>query len=122
MAEFANPQTAANSARFPNGEVAQFFQGSGTRVNATAGAATSNEAAVPAGGKILLIRATDWIAIRFGATGMDVASVASTSILFAPGEAPYVLKPGETHFRVIRVGSADVAVQLESVGTLAAAG
>lgn len=121
MADYQNPQIAANSTRFPNGEVAQFFQGSGTRVNATAAAASTAEAAVPAGGKILLIRALDAVAIRFGAVGMGAAAVDANSILFCAGEAPYVLKPGETHFRVIRVGSADVAVQLESVGTLHAA-
>lgn len=118
MAEYQNPPTVSNSARLPNGEVAQFLQGSGTRVNATAGAASTAEAAVPTGGKILLISATDSIAIRFGAAGMSAAAVDADSILFIAGSAPYVLKPNETHFRVIRVGAADVAVQLESVGTL----
>ncbi len=49
---------------------------------------------------------------------MAAAAVDATSILFCPGEAPYILNNGETHFRVIRVGAADVPVQLESVGTL----
>lgn len=118
MADFIQPQRLATLAQFVGGAPAQFLVGTGTRVNATAGAASTNEAAIPSGGNILLIRATDAIAIRFGPTGVGAAAVDANSILFCPGEAPYVLKTGDAYFRVIRVGSADVAVQLESVGTL----
>jgi hypothetical protein len=118
MADPVQPQRPARSVQFDGGDKAQFLQGSGTRVNATAGAASTAEAAVPTGGNVIFIRATDAVAIRFGATGMAAAAVDANSILFCPGEAPYVLKTGEAFFRVIRVGAADVPVQLESVATL----
>lgn len=118
MADPVSPQRPARFAAYPGGAPIQILSGTTTRVNATATAASTAEAAIPAGGNILLIRATDAVAIRFGATGMAAAAVDATSILFCPGEAPYILNNGETHFRVIRVGAADVPVQLESVGTL----
>lgn len=118
MSDLVSPQRTSQYAAFPGGVPIQIVQGTGTRVNATAGAASTSAVAIPAGGNILLIRATDSIAIRFGASGVGAAAVDADSILFISGEAPYVLKAGETHFRVIRVGSADVAVQLESVATL----
>lgn len=104
--------------QFPGGTPAQFLHGTGTRVNATAGAASSAEAAIPAGGGALIIRATESIWIRFGATGMAAAAADANSILFVGGEAPYVPRVGEAFFRVLRVGTADVPVQLESAGTL----
>jgi hypothetical protein len=118
MSDLVSPQRAANYSQFPGGIPIQIVLGTGTRVNATAGAASTAAVAVPAGGNILLIRATDSIAIRFGGASVGAAAVDADSILFISGEAPYVLKTGETHFRVIRVGSSDVAVQLESVATL----
>lgn len=118
MADATSPQRLAQAVQFFGGDKAQFLQGSGTRVNATATAASTAEAAVPTGGNVILIRATEAVAIRFGATGMAAAAVDANSILFCPGEAPYVLKTGEAFFRVIRVGTADVPVQLESVATL----
>lgn len=118
MAELIQPQRLANSISFPGGTPLQVTCGTGTRVNATAGATSTAEAAVPTGGNVLMIRATAAIAIRFGPTGMGAAALDANSILFVAGEAPYLLKTGEAYFRVIRVGSADVPVQLESVGTL----
>ena len=49
------------------------------------------------------------------ATGMGAAAVDANSILFPAGEAPLPVPSTATHFRCIRVGSADVAVQLETV-------
>lgn len=118
MSDAVTTQQVAKSLNFTGGDRVQVLQGTGTRVNATAGVASTAEAAVPAGGNVVLIRATDAIAIRFGATGMGAAAVDANSILFVPGEAPYVLKADEAFFRVIRVGAADVAVQLESVATV----
>jgi hypothetical protein len=118
MAELVSPQRLASSAAYPGGTPLQIVVGTGTRVVATAGAASTAEAAVPAGGNVLVIRAVAPVWIRFGATGMAAAAADANSILFVTGEAPYVLKTGEAFFRVLRVGSADVAVQLESAGTL----
>lgn len=118
MADPASPQRVAGFAAYPGGSPIQFLNGTGTRVVATAGATSTAQAAIPTGGNILLIRAVDAIWIRFGATGVGAAAADANSILFVAGEAPYVLKSGEAYFRVLRAGSADVLVQLESVGTL----
>lgn len=118
MAELVNPQRVATYTSYPGGYPVQSLIGTGTRVSATAGAASTAEAAIPSGGNVLLIRATGAIAIRFGATGVGAAALDADSILFVAGEAPYVLRTGDAFFRVIRAGSADVSVQLESVATL----
>ncbi len=110
--------SAGGVVQFPGGDAAQVFIPTGTRVNATATNVSTAEAAVPAGGGVIMIRATDAIWIRFGATGMGAAAADANSTLFVAGESPYVLKVNEGFFRVLRVGGADVAVQLESVATL----
>lgn len=116
--ELVSPQRLANSTQFAGGEPLQIVNGTGTRVNATATASSTSAAAVPTGGNVLMIRAPASIWIRFGASGVGAAAADANSILFVSGECPYLLKAGETHFRVLRVGSDDVPVQLESVGTL----
>lgn len=109
--------------KFPNGEAVQMLPLSGLRVNATAGVASTAEAAVPAGGALLMVRATGPIAIRFGNTGVGAAAVDANSILFPSGEAPVriplVSDVPATHFRVIRASGSDAFVQLESVNLLA---
>ena len=118
MSDLVQPQRLANSIAFPGGIPLQVTCCTGTRVVATAGGTSTSEAAVPSGGNVLMIRAASAIWIRFGATGVGAAAADANSILFPSGEAPYLLKNGEAFFRVLRVGSDDVAVQLESVGTL----
>ncbi len=106
--------------QFGNGNAVQMLPLSGVRVSATATVASTSEATLPAGaaGGIVVIRATDAVAIRFGTTGMGAAAVDGDSILFPAGEAAVPVSAGMTHFRTIRVGSADVAVQLETVNML----
>lgn len=91
----------------------------GDRVNSTATAASTVEAAVPTGATVVEVRATDAIWIRFGLAGMGAASAADTSILWTPGSGPLWLPEIDnqtaTHFRCMRVGSADVPVQLEKI-------
>ncbi len=118
MAELTQPQRTAGFAAYPGGTPVPIVLGTTTRVVATAAATSTSAAAVPAGGNILIIRAVAPIWIRFGGSGVGAAAADANSILFVTGEAPYVLNPGETHFRVLRAGSADVLVQLESVSTL----
>lgn len=103
--------------QFGNGNAVQMLPLSGTRVNATATVGSTSEAALPAGcaGGLVVVRAVEAIALRFGATGMGAAAVDADSILFPAGEAPLPVPATATHFRCIRVGSADVAVQLETV-------
>jgi len=116
--DLVQPQRLANFVSFPGGDVLQLCNGTGTRVVATAGASTTAQAAIPTGGNVLMIRAVAAIWIRFGPTGVGAAAADANSILFVAGESPYLLKPGEAFFRVLRVGADDVVVQLESVGTL----
>jgi hypothetical protein len=108
--------------KFPTGEAVQMLPLSGLRVNATAAVASTAEAAVPAGGALLMVRATGPIAIRFGNTGVGAAAVDANSILFPAGEAPVriplVSDVPATHFRVIRASGSDAFVQLESVNML----
>lgn len=98
---------------------AQILPVTGARVNATAGAASTAEAALPTNAReIIIVRSSGLMAIRFGTTGMGAAAVDANSVLFVAGEAPVQLPEGATHFRVIRGGSSDAAVQLETVKML----
>lgn len=108
---------------YPNGAPVPVVYGSGTRVNNTAAAASAAEAALPTGAAVIEVRATDAIWLRFGNTGMAAASAASTSILFVGGEKvmPVPLDGNGNpydYFRTLRVGAADVAVQIESIATV----
>ena len=110
--------------RFPTGEAVQMLPLSGSRVNATAATASTAEAALPSGARLLMIRATGPIAIRFGQTGMGAAAVDANSILFPAGEAPIQVPlhtDGTPHgyFRVIRASGSDAFVQVEMVNLLA---
>lgn len=94
-----------------NGQAIQVLRPSGTRVNLTAGAASSRTT-IPTGAQVVLFRATDHVWYNFGDSGVT-ASAAATSVLFPAGEAAVVLPTGATHVAVLRVGSSDVPVQLE---------
>ena len=107
------------SYKFPTGDAVQMLPLSGVRVNATAAVASTAEAAVPSGARLVMVRATGPIAIRFGATGMGAAAVDANSILFPAGEAPVRVPLAAdvlaTHFRVIRASGSDAFVQVEGV-------
>lgn len=109
--------------RFPNDDAVQMMQVSGVRVNATAATASTAEAAMPSGARLVMVRATGPMAIRFGQTGMGAAAVDANSILFPSGEAPVQVPlhtDGTPHgfFRVIRASGSDAFVQLEMVNLL----
>jgi hypothetical protein len=94
----------------------QVAVGSTNRANLTAGVATSN-AALPTGTSgLVIVRATDYVWVNFGTSGVT-ASAASSSILVAPGEGVYPVPSTATHFAGLRVGGTDVVVQLESLAT-----
>lgn len=118
MADATSPQRMANYAAYQGGGAVPIVIGSTTRVNATAGATSTAAAAVPSGGRVLIVRAVDNIWIRFGTSSVGAAAADANSILFTAGEGYYVMQPTDTHFRVLRVGASDVLVQLESAGTL----
>lgn len=95
----------------------QAVVGSGTRVNLTAGVATSN-AALPAGTYgLVIVRSTDYVWLNFG-SGAVTATAAATSILVAPGEGVYPVPVTATNFAGLRVGGTDVVVQLEALSTV----
>ena len=113
-----------NAYRFPTGDAVQMLLLSGSRVNATAAVASTAEAALPSAARLLMIRATGPIAIRFGQTGMGAAAVDANSILFPAGEAPIQVPlhtDGTPHgfFRVIRASGSVAFVQVEMVNLLA---
>lgn len=96
----------------------QVAVGSGLRANLTAGAATS-QTTVPTGTLgLVIVRCTDYFWLNFGTSGAVTATAAATSILVAPGEGVYPVPAGTTNFAGLRVGSADVAVQLEALATI----
>lgn len=105
--------------KFPNGDAVQMLPLSGLRINATAGVASTAEAALPAGAVMVVLRATGPVAIRFGNTGVGAAAIDANSILFPAGEAPVkiplVSDVPATHFRVIRASGSDAYVQFENV-------
>lgn len=116
----ANPVKLSRSLQANNGDAIPVVWGSGSRVNATATAASTAEAALPTGATLIELRATDAVAIRFGNTGMGAAAVDANSILFPAGEKvlPVPLDSSGIpfdYFRVIRVGAEDVPVQIELV-------
>lgn len=102
------------------GEPLPIYEGTGTRVNATATATATAAAGLPGTGtKLVEIRATDAIWIKFG-TGSVAADTTSASILWTPGSAPLVIpldgsNDPYTHFSCMRVGSSDVPVQIEQI-------
>ena len=116
------PERLARGVQSMSGDALPVVHGSGTRVNATAAAVSTAEALLPEGARVIEVRATDAVWLRFGNIGMAAAAAATHSLLFIGGEkvmpvpldgagAPY------DYFRVIRVGAADVAVQIELIST-----
>lgn len=105
---------------FGNGQPVQMLPLSRVRVNATATAASTAEAALPTGARLVVVRATGPMAIRFGNTGVGAAAVDANSMLFPSGEAPVAVPLHSdgtpyTHFRVIRASGSDAFVQIEGV-------
>jgi hypothetical protein len=78
----------------------QALIGNGSRTNATAAVA--------------IVRSTDYVWLNFGTSGVT-ATAAATSILCPPGEGVYPIASTATHFAVLRVGAADVPVQVETL-------
>ena len=102
------------------GQAVQMVTPSGTRINVTAGAASSAEAALPAGSLALRIGATDACFIRFGNTGVGAAALDTTSMYF-PAGVEVIGVPVDVdgvpydYVRAIRVGASDVTVQFEKI-------
>jgi len=114
-----NPVKLSRQISFPDGSPVPVVMGTGTRVNATAASSSTSEAAIPAGGLVMFVRSTDFFWLRFGTTGMGAAAADANSILVPGGEGIVHAPDGTTHFRVLRTGSADVGVQLETVTQMA---
>ena len=116
-------------ADFPSDLAAPVVRYVGDPVNVTAATASSTAKEFPPGAKVVEFRCTDSIYVRFG--GSNVADVSASNGKLIVGGEKIVLLPllsdadptddsdnvPVTHFKVIRVGSADVAVQVEEVET-----
>jgi hypothetical protein len=105
---------------YPNGDAAQVPFMTGSRVNATITSSSSTEAAIPSGARIIEVRSTEAVWLRFGATGVGAAAADANSILFPAGVSIMAVpfSSGDafsTHFRGLRVGSNDAIVQIESL-------
>lgn len=111
--------TTAHALNDGGGNPIPVYSLTGTRVNATATVASTVEAALPAGARVVEIRALDAIWIRFGLTGVGAAAADANSILWTPGSGPVFLPEIDgqtaTHFRCMRVGSSDVTLQIEAI-------
>ena len=115
----ANPHNVSSSVRLPGGDGVQWLVPTGTRVNATATASATAAAALPTGASLVAyVRATDFIWFNSG-SGSVAAAANNTSILVGPGETLVKLAASATHFSVMRVGSSDVAMQIESIAAAA---
>lgn len=89
--------------------------GSGNRAALTAGVATS-QTTVPTGTSgLVLVRCTDYFWLNFGTSAAVTAVAGATSTLVPPGEGLVPVPAGSTNFAGLRVGAADVVVQLESL-------
>lgn len=96
-----------------NGREIQVPRGSGSRVNLTAGASSSN-AALPTNSQVVFVRCTADIWLNFGTSGVSATATAS-SILHPAGESVQVVPTGATHVAVLRFGATDVTVQVEKI-------
>jgi hypothetical protein len=97
-----------------NGDALPILQPTGTRLNQTAAVASTAATALPAHGGVLRITATDYVWVRFGASGVGAAAADANSMLFAPGtEYMLVIPTDATHVRVLRFGSADAVITFE---------
>lgn len=118
MAKFTD--VLKRALKFSDADYAPLLTPSAVRVNATAGAASTAEAALPTGSKGLRISATEPCYIRFGNAGMDAAAANATSMLFLAG-TEYMGTPVDVngvpydYFRAIRAGGSDSTVQFEAI-------
>lgn len=116
------PERLARGVLNMNGDALAVVYPSGTRVNATAAVASTAEAAMPASARVIELRCTLDIWIRFGNTGVGAAAADANSILVPAGEKVMPVPVDASNnpydfFRVIRAGSADSAVQIERIDT-----
>lgn len=116
-----NPYRLARALLAINGAPLPIAYGNQTRVNATSGAASTAQAALPAGAKVILVRTTTDIALRFGNTGMAAAANDANAVLVPAGEVVMFVPLDGTgvaydYFRLIQITAAGT-VQIEGVDT-----
>lgn len=103
-----------------NGGALPLLAPTGVRLNQTAAVASTSATAIPAHGGVLRIVATDYVWVRFGASGVGAAAADADSMLFSPG-TEYLIVPFSsgttyaTHVRVLRAGAADSVITFEGV-------
>lgn len=106
--------------RFPNGDAVPAVDLSGNRETIQATSASSAAATIPSGARMLAVRATQSVWIRWGtSSGMDAAAADDNAQLFPAGElampTPLVAGTLATHFKVLRAGDTDGWVQVEQI-------
>lgn len=104
---------------FPGGDALQTAYGSGSRLTVQATAASSSAGVLPSGARLLYVRASGSVWLRFGGAGIGAAAADDNSILFPIGESvmPVPLDANRdpyTHVRVLAAGD-DCYVQFESI-------
>lgn len=105
----------APAAEFKSERAAPVVLYAGRRVNATVGSSSSAALEIPAAARVIEVRLTDAVYLRFGGSDLGAAAADTNSMLVVGGEKLMVVPEGTTHFRAIRVGSTDVALQIEAV-------
>jgi hypothetical protein len=94
----------------------------GVRTQHAGAAASSLAVEIPTGAKIIEIRATEAVWIRFGTSGVGAAAADENSMLFPAGVSVMATpfssaEIASTHVRVIRAGSSDSVVQIEEIAS-----
>ena len=105
--------------RYSSGAIVPTVHLSTLRATVAATDTSSAETAIPLGSRVIALRASVCVWIRWGATGLDVAAADDNSQLFPPGEVvipvPVVANVPATHFRVLREGETNGYVQVEQI-------
>ena len=106
--------------KFPGGQVVQVPFASNSRLNISATGTSTAQQALPTGAKVIIVRATEPVWLRFGADGVGAAAANSDSLLFPPGESvmpvPYSAEEVfSTHVRALQVGANPSTVQIEAI-------
>lgn len=104
--------------KYPSGSIVPTVFLSGLRVTVQATAASSAATTIPTGSRVIAVRASVCVWIRWGASGVVDAAKDDNSQLFPPGESvipvPTVAGVLATHFKVLREDT-DGYAQVEQV-------
>jgi hypothetical protein len=94
----------------------------GSRTNHAGAAASSTAEPIPSGARIIEVRATQPVWLRFGTSSVGAAAADANSMYFAAGVAVFAVPFSSaeifsTHVRIIRAGGTDAVVQIEELAS-----